>query len=210
MKAESGKWHPEGELNTLKKEKNAVKRVERLPKAVASLSTFLFALSAMLSCSNDMKDIQQFQRQAPPDQEIVDAHIWRSEEGKLQMELDAPRIVQYRKPDTRTIYPKGVELRFYNGQRQLQTFIRADKATSYDDKNIITAKDSVVVIDYDNGDTIYLEDIVWKSDEDIIYSNHPVRAVNGNRVTYGDGFVRDANMTNMRITHKRGIIEFEE
>ncbi len=157
-----------------------------------------------------MKDIQQFQRQAPPDQEIVDAHIWRSDEGKLQLELDAPRIVQYRKPDTRTLYPKGVELRFYDGQRQLQTFIRANKATSYDDKNIITAKDSVMVIDYTNGDTIYLEDIVWKSDEDIIYSNHPVRAVNGNRVTYGDGFVSDANMTNLRITRQRGIIEFEE
>lgn len=157
-----------------------------------------------------MKDISQFQRQVPPDQEIIEAHIWRSEEGRLQLELEAPRIVQYKKPDTRTIYPKGVELRFYDNQRQVQTFIRANKATSFDDKNIITAKDSVVVIDYTNGDTIYLEDIVWKSDEDIIYSNHPVRAVNGNRVTYGDGFVSDADMTNLRITRQRGIIEFEE
>ena len=193
MKAESRKW-----------------KVERLPKTVASLPSFLFALSTLLSCSNDMKDINQFQRQAPPDQEIVDAHIWRSDEGRLQLELDAPSIVQYKKPDTRTIYPKGVELRFYDDQRHLQTFIRANKATSYDDKNIITAKDSVVVIDYTNGDTIYLEDIVWKSDEDIIYSNHPVRAVNGNRVTYGDGFVSNADMTNLRITRQRGIIEFEE
>ena len=30
-----------------------------------------------------MKDIKQFQRQAPPDQEIIEAHIWRSDEGKL-------------------------------------------------------------------------------------------------------------------------------
>lgn len=193
MKVESGKW-----------------KVERLPKTVASLSTFLFTLSIMLSCSNDMKDINQFQRQTPPDQEIVEAHIWRSDEGKLQLELEAPRIVQYKKPDIRTHYPQGVELRFYDEQRHLQTFIRADKATSYDDKNILTAKDSVVVIDYTNGDTVYLEDIIWKSNEDIIYSNHPVRAVNGNRVTYGDGFVSDANMTNMRITRQRGIIEFEE
>ena len=157
-----------------------------------------------------MKDIDQFKRQAPPDQEIVEAHIWRSDDGRLQLELDAPRIVQYRKPDTRTHYPNGVELRFYDDQRTLQTFIRADKATSFDDKNILSAKDSVVVIDYTNGDTIYLQDIVWKSDEDIIYSNHPVRAVNGNRVTYGDGFVSDANMSNLRITRQRGIIEFEE
>lgn len=157
-----------------------------------------------------MNDIRQFERKAPPDQEIKEAHIWRSEYGRLQLELEAPRIIQYRKPDTRTLYPEGVELRFYNEERTLTTFIRANKATSYDDKNILTAKDSVVVIDYTNGDTVYLEDIVWKSNEDIIYSNHPVRAVNGNRVTYGDGFVSDENMSNLRITRQRGIIEFED
>ena len=101
-------------------------------------------------------------------------------------------------------------MRFYDRDRKLQTFIRADKATSYDDRNILTAKDSVVVIDYTNGDTVYLEDIVWRSDEDLIYSNHSVRAVNGNRVTYGDGFTSDANMTNLRVTRQRGIIEFED
>ena len=51
---------------------------------------------------------------------------------------------------------------------------------------------------------------MWRSDEDLIYSNHSVRAVNGNRVTYGDGFTSDANMTNLRVTRQRGIIEFED
>ena len=68
----------------------------------------------------------------------------------------------------------------------------------------------MVVIDYSNGDTVYLEDIIWKSNEDIIYSNHPVRAVNGNRVTYGDGFVSDENMNNLRIRRQRGVIEFQD
>ena len=171
---------------------------------------FSIVALALAACTNDMKDISQFERQAPPDQEIRDAHIRRSEGGRLQLTLDAPRIVQYRKPDTRTFYPDGVELHFLDKDHHEQTSIRADKATSFDDKNILTAKDNVVIINYTDGDTVYLEEIVWKSDEDIIYSNHPVRAVNGNRVTYGDGFTSDANMTNLRITRQRGIIEFEE
>ena len=72
------------------------------------------------------------------------------------------------------------------------------------------ASDSVVVIDYGSGDTIYLQDIVWRKDEDLIFSNHTVRAVNGNRVTYGDGFVSDGQMTNLRVTRQRGVIEFQE
>lgn len=157
-----------------------------------------------------MKDIERFQRDNPPDQEVKDAHVWRSEAGKLQLELDAPTIVQYRQPDTRTEYPDGVELRFYDETRQITTFIRANKATSFDDKNILTATDSVIVIDYTNGDTVYLQDITWESDEDIVYSHKPVRAVNGNRITYGDGFISDGDMKNLRITRQRGTIEFED
>ena len=157
-----------------------------------------------------MKDIERFERKNPPDQEVKNAHVWRSEEGKPQLELDAPTIVQYRQPDTRTVYPDGVKLRFFNSERRVTTLIQAKKATSFDDKNILTANDSVVVIDYTNGDTVYLEDITWESDNDIIYSHHPVRAVNGNRVTYGDGFTSDGDMTNLRITRQRGTIEFED
>lgn len=157
-----------------------------------------------------MKDISQFDRQDPPAQSLRDARVWRSEHGRLQMEMEAPLIVQYREPDTRTHYPKGVHLRFYDSRRTLQTEVTAQKAISYDDQDILYARDSVVVIDYTNGDTIYLEDITWKNKEDVIYSNRLARAVNGNRVTYGDSFVSDAGLTNLRIKRQRGTIEFEE
>lgn len=172
---------------------------------VFCLLLFLFS-----ACSGDMSDIIRFERQNPPNQELKQAHIRRSDQGRLQMELDAPLIRKYLEPAARTIYPEGVELRFFNDARQLTTFIRADKAISYDDRNIMKASDSVVVIDYSSGDTVYLEDIVWRDNEDIIFSNHPVRAVNGRRVTYGDGFVSDEQMTNLRITRQRGVIEFNE
>ena len=157
-----------------------------------------------------MNEISRFERQTPPDQEVKQAHIRRSERGRLQVELDAPLIRQYKEPAARTIYPQGVELRFYDENRNIKSSIRADKAVSYDDRNIMKATDSVVVIDYASGDTIYLDDIIWRDNEDVIFSNHPVRAVNGNRVTYGDGFVSDEQMTNLRITRQRGVIEFEE
>lgn len=162
------------------------------------------------SCSGDMNDIARFERQNPPDQEIRQARIHRTERGRLQVEVEAPLITRYSQPSARTLYPNGVMLRFYDEQRQLKTTISSGQAVSYDDRNIMKASDSVVVIDYSNGDTIYLEDIIWRDDEDILFSNHPVRAVNGKRVTYGDGFVSDEQMTNLRITRQRGVIEFND
>ena len=175
----------------------------------AASSCFVFLFTAV-ACSGDMDEIRQFERQTPPDQEIKNAHIRRSERGQRQMELDAPLIRKYSQPSERTVYPRGVDIRFFSEGRRLKTSIHAGQAVSFDDRNIMKASDSVVVIDYGTGDTIYLEDIIWRSDEDLIYSNNPVRSVNGNRVTYGDGFVSDEKMANMRITRQRGVIEFQE
>ena len=74
-------------------------------RAFSTSLTFLFLL-AFTACGYDMSDIERFERTNPPDQEVKDAHVWRSEEGKLQFELDAPTIVQFRQPDTRTVYPE--------------------------------------------------------------------------------------------------------
>ena len=147
-------------------------------------------------------------------QEVRDAHVRRSEYGKLQLELDAPTIQKYEKPKAKTIYKGGrgkrVQLRLFNNDRSIKSTIEADYAISYDDIDVMEAHDSVVVIDFSNGDTIYLEDLIWNSNEDRIYSDHPVRAKNGNRITEGDGFVSDQRMENMQIIRQRGVIEFED
>lgn len=173
------------------------------------LFPLLFAALAA-GCSGDMNDIKRFERKDPPEQEIVHARIHRTEDAVLQMELDAPVIRRYSQPSPRTVYPQGVQLRFFDTQQQPKTYISADNAISFDDRNIMKANRNVVVIDYTNGDTIYLEDLVWRQDDDVIFSNHPVKAVNGPRVTLGDGFSSDGRMTNLRITHQRGTIEINE
>lgn len=172
----------------------------------ASILLFFF----VASCSNDMESIDRFSKKNQPDQQLTEAYIRRSEYGKLQLELKSPMILQYHKPETKTVYPKGAKLCFFDDDGKVRTSIEARYAISFDDRNIMKACDSVVVIDYVHGDTIYLKDITWKSDEDLIFSNHPVRSVNGQRITYGDGFVSDQRLENLHITRQRGTIEFQE
>ena len=147
-------------------------------------------------------------------QEVLNAHVRRSEFGKLQLELDAPIIQKYDRPKAKTIYKshrgQRVQLRLFNNDRSIKSTIEAGYAVSFDDIDIMEAHDSVVVIDFSNGDTIYLEDLIWNSSEDRIYSDHPVHAKNGKRITEGDGFVSDQSMENIQIIRQRGVIEFED
>lgn len=147
-------------------------------------------------------------------QEVMDAWVWRSENGKLQLDLDAPIIRKYEHPRPKTIYlsaaDRRVLMRFYNEDIQVRSSIEADSAFSLDESNIMEAHGHVVVIDYSKNDTIYLEDLIWNSSEDRIYSEHPVLAKNGNRITEGDGFESDQHMDNMRVIRQRGTIEIED
>lgn len=178
------------------------------------LLTACFLLSLLVVACNDNNMAIPDDRSDAPSQEVSDAHVRRSEYGKLQLELDAPKIVKYERPVAKTIYRRfkkeRVQLRLYNDDRSIKASIEANYAISFDDRDIMEAHDSVVVIDYSNGDTIYMEDLIWNSSEDRIYSDHPVRAKNGQRITEGDGFVSDQRMENMQIIRQRGIIEFEE
>ena len=154
-------------------------------------------MALTVACKND-KSMLQEDRSDSASQEVIDARIHRTENGKLQLELNAPIIQKYEKPVAKTIYKSLGERR------------EAGSAISYDDRDIMEAHDSVVVIDYSSGDTIYLYDLIWNSAEDNIYSEHPVRAKNGNRITLGDGFMSDQRLENMQIIRQRGIIEFED
>lgn len=164
-------------------------------------------------CNGSLQSIPD--RSDSADQELVDAHVHRTDAGHLQLELDSPRISKYERPLAKTLYRSAggeqVKMRFFDENNgQLKISIAADSAISFDDRNIMEAHGNVVVVDYKSGDTIYLLDLIWSSDEDRIFSDNPVRARNGNRLTEGDGFTSDERMENLQIIHQRGVIEFND
>lgn len=191
---------------------NVKRKMRGLPHAVASLSALLFPL-LLASCTQQLQSIPD--RTDSADQELSVAHVRRSESGRLQMELDAPIIQKYDRPLPITKFRSRsgvqVKIRFFAADDgHITASIYADSAISYDSRNQMKAYGNVVVIDYSTHDTVYLQDLIWEGDEDLAYSDNPVRARNGRRLTEGDGFSSDGKMENMQILHQRGVIEFND
>lgn len=173
------------------------------------LGMLAVAALTLCACKNDMRKVKFFDRQSLPQEIVKDADVIYSEEGHPQMHLVAPYIYKYNKPEEKTVYPKGVDVTFFK-QAKSNARLTARYAISLDKREIVMARDSVVIIDYSSGDTVYLQDIVWNQKEGIIYSNRPVRAVNGLRVTYGDGFQSDDQFSDPQIYHQRGVVEWAD
>ena len=163
-----------------------------------------------IGCSNDMKEIQFFDQSNMPVQIVKDSEIIQSKKGNIQLRLVASIINVYDGEEPKTEYPEGIYLEFFNKDMEVSTSLSAKYAVSYDSKKIMEARNNVIIIDYDSGDTTYMESLIWDKKEKKIYSDKPLKSVNGSRVTYGDGFESDENFKNPQILRQRGTLEWNE
>lgn len=185
------------------------KRLTHFNKVRSSICMLLLT-SCIAGCGNNMETINFFDRQELPDNTIKRAHIQRSESGRLQLQMDAPVIEQYSKPESKTVYPRGVCMHFFDDYNSPTAILKANYAISYDGRNLMQVRDSVVIIDLRSGDTTYLQDLTWDANQHRIFTDKPLRSKNGQRVTYGDGFTSDENMETPQILHQRGTLEWKE
>ena len=181
-------------------------------KVRSSLHVLLLAccIGCLSGCGNDIEKLKMFEPQTLPDNTIRNAHIQRSEYGRLQLLMEAPIIEQYSQPEAKTIYPQGVNMRFFDGYNNPTATLTARYGISNDSRNTMTVRDSVVIVDLRSGDTTYLQELTWDSEQHLIFSDKPLRSKNGQRVTYGDGFESDDNLQSPLILHQRGTIEWKE
>lgn len=173
-------------------------------------ATALLLACLLTSCGNDIEKTKMFERKELPESTIRNAHIQRSEEGRLQLLMEAPIIEKYSKPEPKTVYKGGVKMRFFDGYNNPTGTLTARYAINYEKRDLTMVRDSVVIIDLQRGDTIYLQDLIWNAMEHRIYSEHPLRSKNGQRITLGDSFESDDEFKEPRIIHQRGTIEWKE
>ena len=179
------------------------------PKARGGAIVLLLAC-LFVSCGNDIEKTKMFERKELPESTIRNAHIQRSEEGRLQLLMDAPLIEKYSVPEPKTLYRGGIKMRFFDGYNTPTGILTARYAITYDKRDITIVRDSVVIIDLQRGDTIYLQDLTWNAMEHRVFSEHPLRSKNGQRITLGDSFESDDEFKEPHIIHQRGTIEWKE
>lgn len=161
-------------------------------------------------CSSNIEKVKFFDRKVLPQQTLTNAEILRSQNGHVQSVIHAATIEQYNEPEAKTLYPKGIEIFFLSNMGDTNASLRANYAVSWDKSGVMMARDSVVIINYPTGDTVYLKELVWNREEGRIFSNYPIEAHNGPQVTLGDSFHSDDSMHHMQIVNQRGVFVLEE
>ncbi len=139
-----------------------------------------------------------------PIESFKDITVLRSDSGNLQFFMTSPQLDRYQSDQSYSKYPKGLRVIFYEENRKEKMKLSANYAIHYEDKKIMEAKNNVVIIDFEKGDTIYTESILWDRKRKTISSNVAVKIVKKDEVLYGSGFDADESFNDYELRRPRG------
>lgn len=134
----------------------------------------------------------------------------RSDSGRIQLFMTSPQLDRYQSDQSYSKFPKGLNIVFYDENKNIKSKLSANYAINYEDRRIMEIKNNVVIIDITKGDTIYTESLIWDQNTKNISSNVFVRKVNKDGVLYGDGFDSDESFNNYILRRPRGSINIDK
>ncbi len=139
-----------------------------------------------------------------PTQILKYADIYRSQNGQVEVRIETPLVYNYDGDSAKMIFPNGVKVWFYNNDLTVKSFLTANYAINYNKSNYVYLRDSIEIINYNNQDTLYCQELVWDRTQKTISSDKPVRRQSASGIAYGDGFQSNEQMDSLKIRNPRG------
>lgn len=165
--------------------------------AVALLSSCFF----MLSCENNVNDVQALSARIGGIDVGKDVSIFISNDGKMTAKLMAPLMRKYLLDSGRMVeFPNTLKVDFYKDSLHIESKLSADYANYKEEENKVFLKDNVIVYNV-LGDTLWCKEMIWDqntnkftTDKEVIVKQHnPIAKI------YGKGFEANQDLSDIHI-----------
>lgn len=142
-----------------------------------------------------------------PEESARNIEIVSSENARPNFILFAPILNKYTGENSYTDCPKGVKVTSFDENGSVQSVLTSDYAISFDDTELMEARENVVITDLKKKETIETEKIVWDKRNKRIYSDVEIRQTKADgTINIGDGFDADEKFTKYSIRNPRGEV----
>ena len=165
-------------------------------------------LVAFLSaCVNDMKEVAAIvEPMTLPVVEEVNAQLTYTDSARVKVKVDAPRLLHFAGEDPYLELPKGVHVWFYNTSGGIESELTANYAISFENKDVMVARNDVVVIN-SKGEKLNTEELSWSKKHHRIFTDEFVTITTEDEVIYGHGLEANEDFSKYTIKKISGTIE---
>lgn len=178
-------------------------------KLIKSIIT-VTAVMILFSCENRMQEIRNADStDSTPVEKAQNVRIIYSDSGHVKIVLTSPKLTRKEGEDPIIEFPDGLRILYYNKENQVTSELTARYGINYLKKNIMEARNNVVINNFDKQEIINTEKMIWDQKQKTIYSDVFVKRTNPDGVLYADGFDADENFTTYTLRRPKGTISVE-
>lgn len=163
---------------------------------------FLFA------CENSVEAVKKLSQKNTAIEEAKDVLVNYTIAGHTKAILKSPLMLNVEEAVPYVEFPKTLHVDFYDDQGKLESYLDARYAQYKQFQSKVHLRDSVVVINIENRDTLYCDELFWDRNRPGIefYTDKPVRIRTKTQVLNGKGMESSQDFKNWRIIQSVGTI----
>jgi LPS export ABC transporter protein LptC len=192
---------------------------DRLPSPLSLTSRVWFryclalfpviALALLSSCKLENTEPAKILAYKGPLMEVDNIQTLYSDSARVKVKMMAPKQLTMQSGDE--VYPKGVDITFYDKDGSISATLRSDRAKKVKEreKELYTAYGNVVVVNKKKGETVNTEELNWSPTTKKIYTDKFVTITTADEVLKGEGLDTDQNFSYTRIRKPTGIFSLK-
>ncbi len=172
----------------------------------------VFIMTMLFACKNDLKEVvaMDFSSDTIPDISAKNIDFTFSDSARVQVRLTGPVMHAYEGEGSYMVFPEGFKVEFYDSVMNVTSTITGMYGIHYREKQYMEARNNVVVTNYETGEQLNTEELIWDQVKEIIYSNKFVKITSEDGVIFGDGLEAEQDFSKRRIINPSGEIEVNE
>jgi LPS export ABC transporter protein LptC len=184
-------------------------------------SKYTFQIAALLmgcffivaSCENDPEDVKNAFEKKAGIEEALKIESYLSQDGYVKAKLTAPYMLRYL-PDARSSrdssyleFPRTLHVDFFDSSGNKESYLDARYGKYYETERKVLLRDSVLVINMKNGDTLRTQKLWWDqnksefSTDDTAYIFQPDKVI-----LAANGLQAAQNLTNIKFFNSSGVL----
>ncbi|MGI8892932.1 MAG: LPS export ABC transporter periplasmic protein LptC [Bacteroidia bacterium] len=169
----------------------------------------LLLFFTLASCEPDIQKVRLIaDKEKFPLESGDNVELLYSDSARVKVKLTAGRMERYVGDEPYIEMPKGVVVLFYSDSLTVKSSLTANYAVRYENRNIMEAKNDVVVVN-EKGDILNTEHLIWDEKQAKIYSDEFVKITTKNEIIYGNGFEANEDFTKYKIFNIKGTINLK-
>lgn len=181
------------------------------PQSITKLTLLLplILLQFFLGCKTNVDEAKKITMRVNTSiEKATKTEIVFSEHGVNRIVANAPELLRYAVEKPYMEFPKGIEMKFFNGNK-VESTMTANYAIAQEGNKLMIARNNVVVVN-EKGETLNTEELIWDEEKETIYSNAFVKITTQDEIIMGTGMTANQNFTNYVIKNISGIIKVKQ